>query len=50
VVVHATIESCRGILAKPALNKGLASRVLVDEISHVIDNTRNSNKTATAVD
>jgi hypothetical protein len=48
VEVHTTIEHGSGVLANTTLDQGLASRVLVDEIGDIVDNTGDSDQ-ATAV-
>jgi len=49
VHVHATVKHCGGILAETALDKSLASRVLVDEVGDIVDNTCDGNKTTTVL-
>lgn len=44
VVVDATVEDCRGILANTGVDQCLATRVVLDEIANVVNDTGNSNK------
>lgn len=43
--VDTAVEHGGGVLANTALDEGLATRVLVDEVGHVVDNTSDSDET-----
>lgn len=45
VQVHATVEHGGNVLAKTALDEGPASRVLVDEVGDIMNNTSDSDET-----
>jgi len=49
VHVHTAVEHRSDVFAESALNQRFASRVLVDEIGHVVDNTGNSDEAAAVV-
>ncbi len=42
VEVNTTVEHGSGVLSDTALDQGLASRVLIDEIGDIVNNTSNS--------
>jgi len=46
VVVDTTVEHGGGILANTGVDHGLTAGVVLDEISHIVDNTSDSNQTA----
>lgn len=48
--VDAAVEDGRGVLAETALDHGFSTRVLVDEVGHIVNDTGNRNETATLVD
>lgn len=49
VEVDTTVEHGSGILSDAALDQGLATGVLSDEVGDIVDNTGNSDKTATVL-
>lgn len=44
VLVDTTVEDCSSILANGRRDESLATRVVLDEVGHVVDNTGNSNE------
>ena len=49
VVVNTTVEHGGCVLAKTRLDHGLATGVVVDEVSHIVDNTSDSNEATTVL-
>ena len=50
VVVDATVEDCRGVLAKTALDHSLATRVFIDEVSDIVNDAGNCDETTAVAD
>ena len=46
VVVDTTVEHGSGVLAETALDHGLATRVILDEVGDIVNDTSDSNETA----
>lgn len=47
MVANATIRHGRGILANLRVNHGLATRVIIDEVGHIMNNTDNDDQRTT---
>lgn len=50
VEIYTTVEHSGSILAEAALDESLASRVLLDEVGHIVDDTSNSDEAASVLD